>query len=75
MDRLDEIRKEFSVDLERARSRIVQLNGVIPQLEKEREQLVGMVSVMERVLAIDKEKKDGPYEPKDNGHEPNGTEK
>ena len=66
---LDNIKQEFAVDIGRARQRINELITLIPTLEKEKEQLIGMVTVMKRVL------EDGADEPKDNGHEPDGAKK
>ena len=70
---LEDLKTEFTVDVQRARDRVSQLNGIIPQLEKERERLIGMIAVMEEVLTRNEE--DGAHEPEDDGHESHGTEK
>lgn len=72
---LKDIVAEFVVDIERAKSRVTILNGMIPQLEKEREQLIGMIAVMEKVLAGNEEQGDGTNESESNGSKPNSIEK
>jgi hypothetical protein len=72
---LENLKAEFVIDIQKARERVSQLNGIIPQLGKEKEQLIGMISVMEKVLMGNEEKGDGAHEPEDDGNESHGAKK
>ena len=72
----EKIKAEFRVDSQKANMRIAQLDRMIPQLEKEREQLVGMLAVMDRVLNPSEEdngKEGKSDESKGNGNESDGS--
>ncbi len=55
----DKLKMEFRSNSQKIESRIAQLERSIPLLTEEKQQLIGMLSVMQGVLQKDEEGKDG----------------
>lgn len=53
----DKLKMEFRSDSQKAEMRIVQLDRMIPRLQEEKQQLIGMLNVMQTVLQKDEEGK------------------
>jgi hypothetical protein len=64
----EKLKMEFRTDSQKIESRIAQLERSIPMLTEEKQQLIGMLSVMQNVLQKDEEGKDGDDESKGNGN-------
>ena len=76
MSDFDALKAEFRTDIQKASNRINELNAMIPQLEREKEQLIGMVTVMRKTLQHgEPDVEEGkPHEPTDNGDKPDSAE-
>lgn len=59
---LETLQETFKVEIQQLRNRINEIDSAIPRLTREREQLVGMIMVMSKVV------EDGAHEPKVNGN-------
>ena len=51
----DKLKMDFRSDSQKAQNRIGQLDNMIPRLQEERQQLIGMLNVMQNVLQKDEE--------------------
>jgi len=51
----DKLKMDFRSDSQKAETRIAQLDRMIPRLQEERQQLIGMLNVMQNVLRKDEE--------------------
>lgn len=77
MSDFEKLKAEFRVDAHNAQNRVNELNAIIPQLEKEKEQLIGMITVMRKTLQHGEpdEEEGKPHEPEDDGDAPDSDEK
>jgi hypothetical protein len=49
---IESLKEKYKKDIKSAADRINELNSIIPQLEREKQQLVGMISVMQSTLKM-----------------------
>ena len=72
----EKLKMEFRSDSQKAEMRIGQLDRMIPRLQEEKQQLIGMLNVMQRVLEEDEEDEEGKQdESKNNGSEQDSNKK
>ena len=72
-NKYDDLMVEFGSDSKQIEERITELDRIIPQLEKERNQLTGMFAVMQKVLKRGEE--GAANESKGNGNDKNSVKK